>query len=111
MPFADKVVYYVVATRCEIDINGFSSIYEQGLNSHELALLVDGLNKLDEMDLARQFASGLQLLQSEGFYTHMNWDQVPAAVKVEIGVIGERVGDRLWSLDEKLASLLNGKTD
>ncbi len=31
-PLAERVVYYVVATRCEIDIDGFASVYEQDLS-------------------------------------------------------------------------------
>lgn len=26
---AEQIIFYVVATRCEIDINGFASVYEQ----------------------------------------------------------------------------------
>ena len=96
---AEQVVYYVVATRCEIDIDGFSSVYEQDLNPSEITILVDGLNAIDENELAAEFGRGFRLLKQNGFYEHLNWNQVSSDVKAEIDAIGDRVGDRLWSLD------------
>jgi hypothetical protein len=105
-PAAERIVYYVVATRCEIDIDGFASVYQQDLNPAELAILVDGLNQVGEKELAREFGRGFDLLNADGFYGHMNWNRVSESVKAEIDAIGERIGDRLWGLDEKLATLL-----
>jgi len=108
---AEQVVYYVVATRCEIDIDGFSSVYEQHLNPSEITILVDGLKAIDENELAAEFGRGFGLLNQNGFYEHLNWNQVSSDVKAEIDVIGDRVGNRLWSLDDKLAMLLNENGD
>ncbi len=109
-PAADRIVYFVVATRCEIDIDGFASVYEQDLNPSELAILVEGLNQIGERELAREFRRGFDLLDADGFYEHMNWNKVSDSVKAEIEAIGKRVGDRLWDLDEKLAALLDDPT-
>lgn len=106
-PIAERIVYYVVATRCEIDINGFASTYEQDLNPGEIAILVDGLNQIGEKRLASQFQRGFELLEASGFYKHQNWNEVSDSVKSEIDAIGERIGDQLWDLDEKLAGLLD----
>ncbi len=106
-PSAERVVYYVVSTRCEIDINGFASVYEQGLNPTELAILVDGLRQLGKKKLVNEFQQGFKMLERDGFYEHLNWNKVADSVKAEIDVIGERIGDQLWDLDEKLASILN----
>jgi len=106
-PLAEQVVYYVVATRCEIDINGFASVYEQGLSLAELELLVGGLQKIGEGELAAEFRRGIELLKSDGFYRHMNWNKVSPEVEAQIDAIGERVGSRAWNLDEKLAALLD----
>jgi len=105
--FAERFVWYVVATRCEIDINGFASVYEQLLGQAELDLLIDGLQRIGEKRLAAQFHRGVELLEKDGFYGHREWKRVSARVKKQIGVIGERVGSRLWDLDENLANLLN----
>jgi len=109
-PAAERIVYYVVATRCEIDIDGFSSVYGQDLNPAELAILVEGLGQVGEHELASEFRRGYNLLNADGFYGHMNWNKVSDSVRAEIDRIGERIGDRLWSLDEKLAALLDDAT-
>jgi len=105
-PAPDQIVYYTVATRCEIDISGFSSVYEQALNPTEISILVDGLNQIGEKDLADAFYRGFKLLRDDGFYEHMNWNRVSNAITSEIELIGVQVGDRLWALDGKLARLL-----
>ena len=106
-PLGERVVYYVVATRCEIDIDGFASVYEQDLSPPELEVLINGLQRMGEAKLAAEFRHGFELLDSDGFYGHMNWNKVSPTVKAEIDAIGERVGPRLWDLDEKLAALLD----
>lgn len=110
-PLAERIVYYIVATRCEIDINGFDSVYEQDLNPAELEILVAGLNQIGETQLAVEFRHGYELLRADGFYSHRNWNKVSQSLKDEIDAIGERVGDRLWGLDEKLAVLLDNSHD
>lgn len=106
-PVSERIVYYVVATRCLIDIDGFASVYEQDLNPTEIATLIGGLSQIGETELADAFSRGFELLKHDGFYKHMNWNMVSDPVKSEIEMIGTRVGDRLWSLDDKLSTLLD----
>jgi hypothetical protein len=106
-PFAERAVYYIVATRCEIDIDGFESVYEQDLSPAELAILVKGLDQIGENELASEFRRGYELLNADGFYEHLNWNRISPSVRREIVAIGERVGDRMWELDDKLALLLD----
>jgi S-adenosylmethionine synthetase len=106
-PVAEQMVYYVVATRCEIDIDGFLSVYEQDLNPTEVNILVQGLNRIGENDLADEFFRGFDSLTQDGFYEHMNLSRVSDSVVAELKAIGERVADRLWELDDKLAALLD----
>lgn len=108
--FGERVIYYVVATRCEIDIDGFASVYEQGLKPSELDILISGLRHLGEAELANEFHHGFKLLQADDFYSHLNWNKVSDSVKNQIAAIGERIGDQLWELDEKLAALLDEET-
>ncbi len=108
-PARERFLYHVVAARCEMDINGFASLYEQLLNPAELATLVEGLNQIAESELAGEFRRGFELLDTDGFYAHRNWHKVSDSVKTEIDAIGERVGDRLWDLDEKLAAQLDDR--
>ena len=105
-PMAERFVYYVVSVRCEIDINGFSSVYEQYLSADELLLLADGLTRLNEPTLTLEFRRGYDLLNAEGFYQHLNWNLISESAKNQIKEIGELVGDQLWNLDEKLVDLL-----
>jgi hypothetical protein len=107
-PYAERVVYYVVVARCEADMEGFSSIYEQALTADELGVLVDGLRQLGEPRLASEFASGLEALTKDAFYTHLNWNRVSDHVQSRIDEIGKSVGNDLWGLDEKLVALLDG---
>jgi hypothetical protein len=104
---AERVVRHVVATRCEIDMGGFASVYEQLLGPAELDVLITGLERIREKRLATQFRRGVDLLEADGFYGHGNWKKVSADVKKQIDAIGERVGSRLWDLDEKLSKLLD----
>lgn len=108
MSFAHRAIFYIVATRCEIDIDGFSSVYEQDLNPSELATLVAALEAIGESDLASAFDRGYRLLEKDGFYNHRNWKLVPPETVAQIELIGEQVGDYLWDLDAKLVSLLDG---
>ncbi len=71
-PVAERIVFYVVATRCEIDIDGFASVYEQDLNPGELTILISGLSQIGESELAGEFRCGFDLLKRDGFYEHMN---------------------------------------
>lgn len=105
-PAPEQAIYYIVATRCEIDIGGFSSVYEQALNPTEIRILVEGLNNVGEQELADAFFRGFRLLKDDGFYDHMDWRKLSNAVKLDIEEIGRLVGDRLWALDSKLAVLL-----
>ena len=107
-PYAERVVYYVVVARCEKDMEGFSSIYEQALTADEMGVLVDGLRQLGEPRLASEFASGLDALSTDGFYAHMDWNRVSDSVQARIDDIGKSIGDELWALDEKLVALLDG---
>jgi hypothetical protein len=64
-PQAERIVYYVVATRCEIDLGGFASVFEQGLSAAELELLIHGLQQMGEGELVAEFRRGFEVLESD----------------------------------------------
>lgn len=97
-PLAERIIYYVVATRCEIDMDGFASVYEQALNPAELEILINGLRRIGEPEISAEFRRGYELLKAEGFYDHLIWKKVSQTVQEEIEAIGKRIGDRLWRL-------------
>ena len=104
--FAEQVIYYLVIARCEKDTSNFISIFEQGLTKKELEILIEGLREIDEPILAHEFTRALALLNREGFYPGLD-KELSAAAEAEIEDISDRIGDRLWDLDEKLTTLLN----
>jgi hypothetical protein len=109
--FAERAIYWIVATRCEIDTNGFSSVYEQLLGEEEGGIVVEGLRRLGEKRIAGQFERGIELLRAAGFYHHRKWRSVPQNVREKIERIEDVVGDRLWDLDAKLVRMLDEKND
>jgi hypothetical protein len=104
--FAERAVFWIVSTRCEIDMNGFSSVYEQLLGKEEGKVMVEGLRRIGEAGLAQAFERGMELLRGEGFYSHLNWGRVASDVREKVERIEDEVGDRLWDLDEKLVRML-----
>jgi len=102
----EQTIYFVVLTRCEIDMAGFSSVYEQALDAAELRILIAGLRAIGEGETAEEFSRGLALLEREGFYDGRNWTRLSAPTKAAIEELGQRIGARLWTLDEKLAALV-----
>ncbi|MFM7117863.1 MAG: hypothetical protein ACKO0N_14610 [Planctomycetota bacterium] len=71
-----------------------------------MSILIDGLNQIGEKELADTFYPGFEPLRDSDFYEHMNWNKVSKNVKSQIEVIGAMIGDRLWALNGKLATLL-----
>jgi hypothetical protein len=49
--------------RLQLFMEGFSSIYEQAMNAHDLKILIEGLRTLEEPDLADEFECGLDALR------------------------------------------------
>ena len=108
-PYAEQVLFLVVVSRCEADMAGFSSVFNQALTHSELRILIDGFRQLGKEKLALEFERGLNALEKEGFYKHLNWNKVQQSTRDLIEEIGDRVGSELWDLDEKLVELLDGR--
>jgi hypothetical protein len=105
--FAERSVYYIVAARCEKDMEGFESIYSQAFSEAELVILIEGLRAVGEEKMASGFAQGLKLLRQDGFLGHGDWRKVSEDVRRKLQKIGEGIGDRLWDLDAKMIMLLD----
>ena len=106
----DEVVWHVVSTRCEIDMNGFASVFEQCLDRNDVAFLVAALEELEEPELARAFAAADRLLFDAGFNAaRMNCADLPADVQKRLSAIGASIveGNRLWGIDAKVVRLLD----
>jgi hypothetical protein len=110
LPYAEQVVYYVVAVRSEADINGFCSVFEQLLHHEEdLSFFVRILRHLDEDELADVFAQIRLLLSEAGYFQDPTRElhALPEPVIQAFDQLGARAlsNDRLWDLDSKLAQL------
>lgn len=108
-PIAGQVIFYVVIARCEKDMANFESIFEQALNERELTVLIDGLRKMDESNLADCFADAFKSLKEAGFYPRRDTKGLSEKTKARIAALGNEVGDRLWNLDAKLVALLQAQ--
>lgn len=105
----DLVIWFVIGARCEMDMGGFHSVFDQFLQSDDLDFLIDALRALDEPELADAFDRIRTVLHEVDFYgREVDCYELPPAtlkkLKDEEAVI--RRGDRLWELDDKLTKLL-----
>ena len=111
LPHADRLLWYVVATRCEKDINGIESVFDQLLNEEELLFMVDSLMALQEPELAAAFQSAHAALAVVNFYgsgaqCHDFGDVLARELESVDAALDE--DGRLWRLDEKLTRLAHG---
>src|SRR5690606_16730214 len=68
LPKHDQIIYYAISTRCEMDMNGFDSVFDQLLTENEIRLLVDALNELGAARLAESFNQAYSRLRDAGFF-------------------------------------------
>jgi hypothetical protein len=108
----DEVVWHVVSTRCEIDINGFEGVFEQLLDAGGVDFLIAALAELGESTLAGAFAAAHSLLLDAGFKAQAtSASDLPEGVQRRLTEIGNSItdGNRLWEIDDKLAALIGRK--
>jgi hypothetical protein len=106
---ADQVLWYVVAVRCERDMEGLESVFDQLLDEPALLFLIRALSELQEQALALLFQRAHEALSAVNFYER------PDAMCHEFGNgLGEELkaidqalseGDLMWQLDPKLLQL------
>lgn len=108
LTYADRAVFYIVSVRCEMDINGFSSVFEQLLTRDELDFLIAALERLSESGLAATFGKARQLLKDVGFmYGESRITDCPLKIIESFDEIERniRLNDRLWRFDDKLLAI------
>jgi len=109
--YVDRVIYYVVAVRSEMDINGFASVFEQLLSDEELEFFVNALTELQEPKLALSFQRAQHALEASGWWQAnlSRLAECSEALDRQICGIEEAVRDqdRLWDLNRKLLVLLD----
>ena len=110
LPRHDQIIFYVISTRCEMDMNGFDSIFDQLLTEHELRLLIDALHELGADELAESFRQAHARLEDAGFFaddsmtvSDLDNDKSGFLDDIEADI---REHDSLWDLDERLVELI-----
>ena len=106
----DRRIWYIVSARCEKDMEGFESIFIQFVSELELVFLIDSLRRIDEPDLAKLFDDAHQALRQAGFYDHgaFTYYQIDDDLQEALAEIGDLIDQRMWGLDDKLATLIGG---
>lgn len=106
----ERVIYYIVSVRCEIDMNGFESVLDQLLTEDEVDFIGSALEELNEEDLASAWRKISSLLKSVGHKPRgiSPVSSLPQAVRQQLETLAHEAsaGDRLWKLDERLTELL-----
>jgi hypothetical protein len=109
----DRAIYYIVSTRCEIDMNGFDSVFDQLLTEPELEFLVACLTRLNSTTLATGFSRAITELHKVHFFDDHDDDDnmvsdydrsdgtgVLDTIESEIEAC-----DDFWVLDDALAAM------
>jgi hypothetical protein len=99
----DQIIFYVISTRCEIDMSGFKSVFEQLLTESEILVLIDGLKKLDAVDLAELFYKAYTRLKDINYFDSRDWigEKFLEDVEQELSK-----NDGLWEIDPQMAALI-----
>jgi hypothetical protein len=109
LPHGERVIYYIVSVRCEINMNGFESVLDQLLTEDELDFFGASLEELNEAKLAAAWRKIATLLKSVGHKPRGSSPvrSLPQAVRQQLEALAHEANaaDRLWHLDERLAAL------
>ena len=68
LPDYDRAIFYLLSIRCEIDMNGFDSVFDQLLTEPELLFSIGVLERLGFNTLADAFRQAHSILRDNGFY-------------------------------------------
>jgi hypothetical protein len=110
LPQNDQYIFYVISTRCEMDINGFESVFDQLLEESEISVLINAFNELGCTTLAEAFSTARSRLAGAGFFDDEEMMVIDLATD-EGGFLDDieetvRNSNLLWELDDSLAELL-----
>jgi len=108
----DQVIYYVISTRCEMDINGFEAVFDQLLTETELLFLIQSLHDLGVPNLENAFERAHSRLQAAGFFEDgimvCDLENTEDSKAGFLNDIEEEIrqDDALWKLDDVLLRLI-----
>ncbi len=109
----ERAIWLLVTIRCEIDMEGFESVFDQALSRGELVEAIGYLRELDLPEIAELLERALAILDTHDFYTQYGnpmsiCSDYSDELRAELDTIGEKIteGDVLWNIDEKLVDML-----
>ena len=115
-PPQDRLIYLVVSVRCQMDMGGFNSAFDQLLRDEPTQqFFLDGLRKLDEPTLVDAFVRAHSRLKTAGSFDDPDLsvfdleDENDEDERGFLADIASEIRERLWDLDEKLCGLLPQK--
>lgn len=111
LPEYDRAIFHLLSIRCEIDVNGFDSVFDQLLTENELLFSVGVLELLEFNTLAAAFRRAHSILREKGFYDQCSRTvdeyNLPDGSGI-LATIEQTVADDggLWMLDGKLIEMI-----
>ena len=109
----DRTIYYIVSTRCEMDMGGFNSVFDQLLTERELVYLINCLQRMHATSLADGFSRAHDALRAVQFFDDngdadkmvSDFDRADGTGLLDAIESEIREGQELWILDNALAIL------
>ena len=111
LPDYDRAIFHLICIRCEIDINGFESVFDQLLTEDDLLFSIEALAKIEAYELAGSFRQVHIQLRSIGFYQDptisLEEHRLPdGSGLLDIYEVLIAKDQALWKIDEKLLDLI-----
>jgi hypothetical protein len=111
---AERMVWFIVIIRCDMDQDGFTSIFEQSLTRPQMVESIGYIKELGLANIASLLEQALGLLDANGIYNAEGrvilsfYEDLSEEIRDELDIIGEAVmhDDQLWEVDEKLYEFL-----
>ena len=110
---AERVVWLIVTIRCAIDMDGFSSVFDQALSRNELVELIGCLNEIGMNKISELLWRAITLLDTNNFYAQDRdfiTDYYLTQQHIdELEIIGEIITKNrvLWKIDDKLVAMFS----
>lgn len=109
----DRLIYYIVSTRCEMDMGGFNSVFDQLLTESELVYLINCFSRMHATSLADGFSRAHETLRTVQFFDDngdadnvvSDFERADGTGLLEAIESEIRAGEELWLLDNTLAVL------
>ena len=111
---AEKAIWLLVTLRAELEMDGFESVFDQGLSREEVALTIIYLKKLGLSAIAASLEQAVVILEANAFYDsagniRLSTVDLPQQIQNELAALGQNIttGQELWQIDDRLVGSFN----